>query len=217
MAPRLIVLFKKEAGSVLDSSNNSNLYFNEEGQKIILTLISVSIRANNQRETIYGLATSVFRSILPNKVSWEVTDAMFYQLLLIKGICLKIFANLSIHTYKCLSCTFHFEMQGLFENSFGVKFLTSYLELSTVMPPGSSPTPKEVASELLSLLEKLLSMDSNSQAISGSLLLPFFTLRGIFAAIAASYPTDYSAAGFTTFNTKLHSYLELRIFTYIHT
>ena len=91
LAPRLIVLFKKEAGSVLDSSNNSNLYFNEEGQKIILTLISVSIRANNQRETIYGLATSVFRSILPNKVSWEVTDAMFYQLLLIKGICLKKF------------------------------------------------------------------------------------------------------------------------------
>lgn len=98
LAPRLIVLFKKEAGSVLDSSNNSNLYFNEEGQKIILTLISVSIRANNQRETIYGLATSVFRSILPNKVSWEVTDAMFYQLLLIKGICLKKFCK-SFDTY----------------------------------------------------------------------------------------------------------------------
>ena len=74
LVPRLIVLFKKEAGSVLDSNNSSNLYLNEQGQKILLTLISVSIRANIQRETIYGLATSVFRSILPNKVSWEVKD-----------------------------------------------------------------------------------------------------------------------------------------------
>ena len=82
LAPRLILIFKKEVGSSLDPSNNSsitssNFNLNEHGQKIILTLMSISIRASIQREPIFGLASSIFRSILPNRVTWEV------QLLLI--------------------------------------------------------------------------------------------------------------------------------------
>lgn len=75
LAPRLIVIFKKEVGSCLDPSNSSsssNFYLNEHAQKIILTLMSVSIRASIQRETIFGLASSIFSSILPNRVTWEV-------------------------------------------------------------------------------------------------------------------------------------------------
>ena len=117
----------------------------------------------------------------------------------------------------------HFDLQGLFESSFGTKFLISYLDLSTVMPPGTSPSSKEVSSDLLTLLEKLLSMDSNGQAVPESMLLPFSALRGIFAAIAASYPTDLSVTGFFCGMTRIYYYIHplcennTYIHTYIHT